>query len=74
MSNIFAKIIVQTFTVVGKSVFQAYQQVVTNGKNAPAQNAVRASRKFMKPDEALKVLNIDSSSLTRQSLDKVGSC
>lgn len=71
MSNFFAKIIVQTFAVVGKSVFQAYQQVVTNGKSSGTQNAVRTSRRLMRPDEALRVLNIDSSALTRQSLNQV---
>eukprot|EP01032_Pedospumella_encystans_P028939 gene28939-32682_t len=71
--RMIAQMIVSGTTILTKAFFSAYQQALRNAKagGAPAAVANAAATKYkMRPDEALKILNIEKEGLTKKILDE----
>eukprot|EP01035_Chromulina_nebulosa_P020940 gene20940-27141_t len=62
-SKILAKLILSTTTLFSKIFLSAYKQALnnakTNGSGGTVNHSITSFRKKMKPDEAMKILNIE---------------
>mmetsp|Transcript_48937 Transcript_48937/g.96921 ORF Transcript_48937/g.96921 Transcript_48937/m.96921 type:complete len:145 (+) Transcript_48937:27-461(+) len=70
--KIIAQLIVSGVTMFTKAFFSAYQQALRNAKagGAPAAASAVATKFKMRPDEALKIMNIEKGELTKKLLDE----
>mmetsp|Transcript_3981 Transcript_3981/g.4065 ORF Transcript_3981/g.4065 Transcript_3981/m.4065 type:complete len:117 (-) Transcript_3981:162-512(-) len=73
-SRIIAQMIMQGTAMFTRVFFAAYQEALKNAKRGGADGAGAATASFIKrkmqPDEAMKILNIEKSSLNKKSIEQ----